>query len=208
MNNFPGFIVVSGLTLTLVVKTITATVFAQPAQAQQQVPTAVAPSSVYLSCGAINTGLGGVNCLTSLGLLSNIKPSRIEVQSIAQGNHQQLMARVGTTFNKQFYLKYGQIADLRTEGIEIKFSKVIEDSRCPTKVTCIWAGRVTIGLDIIKNGRKFSTLMLTLLPGNDASATQSFDKYTVTLREVLPYPKSGQRILSEDYIAKIVVSKN
>ncbi|MEH2389487.1 MAG: hypothetical protein V7K14_27735 [Nostoc sp.] len=36
MNNFRRFIVVSGLTLTLVVETITGTVLAQPAQAQQQ----------------------------------------------------------------------------------------------------------------------------------------------------------------------------
>lgn len=205
MNNFRRFFVLSGLTFTLVVETITATIFAQPAQAQQQAPTAVAPGSVYLSYGAINTDLDAT--LPSYRLLSNIKPSTIEVQSIAQGNHQQLMARVGTPLNKQFYLKYGQIAYLRSEGIEIKFSKVIEDSRCPTNVTCIWAGRVIIGLDIIKNGRFFSTLMLTLSPGDDASATQSFDKYTVKLKEVFPYPKSGQTIVIEDYIAKIVVSK-
>lgn len=51
MNNFRRFIVVSGLTFTLLVEASTGAVFAQPAQAQQQ-------GSVYLSCGAINTGLG------------------------------------------------------------------------------------------------------------------------------------------------------
>ncbi|MEH1874775.1 hypothetical protein [Nostoc sp.] len=56
MNNFRRFMVVSGLTLTLVVETITVTGFAQPAQAQEQ-----APGSVYLSCGAINTGLGATS---------------------------------------------------------------------------------------------------------------------------------------------------
>jgi len=61
MNNFPRFIVVSGLTLTLVAETITATIFAQSAQAQQQGPIAMAPGSVYLSCGAINTGLGATS---------------------------------------------------------------------------------------------------------------------------------------------------
>ncbi|MEH1930217.1 hypothetical protein [Nostoc sp.] len=162
----------------------------------------VTSAAILLTC------LGGVNCFPSYGLLSNIKPSKIEVQSIAQSNYQQLMARVGTPLDTQFYLKYGQIAYLRSEGIEIKFSKVIEDSRCPINVTCIWAGQVTIGLDIIKNGRKFSTLILTLSPINDASATQSFGKYTVTLKEVFPSRKSGVSLVTEDYIAKIVVSKN
>lgn len=155
----------------------------------------------------ILTFLGGVNCLPSYGILSNIKPSRIEIQSIAQGNHQQLMARVGTTLNTPFYLKYGNTAYLPSENIEIKFSKVIQDSRCPSNVTCIWQGQVIIELDIIKNGKQVSTLMLTLIPGSDALPIQFLDKYTVTLKEVSPYPQSEQMIALKDYIVKIVVSK-
>ena len=155
----------------------------------------------------ILTFIGGVNCLPSYGLLSNLKPSSIEVQSIAQGNDQQLMARVGTTLDTPFYLKYGKTAYLPTEKIEIKFSKVIQDSRCPTNVTCIWQGQVIIGLDIIKNGKQVSTLMLTLIPGRDALPIQFLDKYSVRLTEVSPYPKSEQTIALKDYIAKIVVSK-
>ena len=116
------------------------------------------------------------------------------------------MARAGT-IDTQFYLKYGKTAYLPTENIEIKFSKVIQDSRCPTKVTCIWQGQVIIGLDIIKNGKQVSTLMLTLIPGSDALPIQFLDKYTVTLKEVSPYPQSEQTIALKDYIVKIVVSK-
>jgi hypothetical protein len=155
----------------------------------------------------ILTWISGVNCLPSYGILSNIKPSRIETQLIAQGNHRQFIRRVKTTLNTDFYLKYGQIAYLPTENLEIKFSKIIEDSRCPAKVTCIWQGQVIVELDIIKNGKKVSTLMLTLISGNDVSPIQFLGQYTVTLKEVLSYPKNGTNILSEDYIAKIVVAK-
>ena len=161
-----------------------------------------------VSAAVILTFLSGVNCLPSYGILSNIKPSKIEVQSIAQGNHQQLMARVGTTLDTPFYLKYGKTAYLPTENIEIKFSKVIQDSRCPSNVTCIWQGQVIIGLDIIKNGKQVSTLMLTLIPGHDALPIQFLDKYSVRLTQVSPYPKSGQTIALQDYIVKIVVSRN
>ncbi|MCC5605270.1 hypothetical protein LC612_00255 [Nostoc sp. CHAB 5834] len=156
----------------------------------------------------ILTFIGAGNCLPSYGLLSNIKPSRIELQSIVQDNHQQLMARVGTTLNTPFYLKYGKKAYLPSENIEIKFSKVIEDSRCPTKVTCIWQGQVIIGLDIIKNGKQVSTLMLTLIPGSDALPIQFLDKYMVTLKEVSPYPQSEQTIALKDYIVQLVVNRN
>ncbi|MHC5741362.1 MAG: hypothetical protein ACYTXT_05540 [Nostoc sp.] len=161
-----------------------------------------------VSAAVILTLIGGVNSLPSYGILSNIKPSSIEVKSIAQGNHQQLMARVGTALNTPFYLRYGRTVYLPTENIEIKFSKVIQDSRCPSNVTCIWQGQVIIGLDIIKNGRQVSTLTLTLIPGRDALPIQFLDKYSVRLIEVSPYPKNGKAIALKDYIAKIVVSRN
>ncbi|MEH1813864.1 MAG: hypothetical protein V7K26_21145 [Nostoc sp.] len=160
-----------------------------------------------VSAAVILTLIGGANFFPTYGLLSNIKPSSIEVKSIAQGNHQQLMARVGTTLNTPFYLRYGRTAYLPTENIEIKFSKVIQDSRCPTDVTCIWQGQVIIGLDIIKNGQQVSTLTLTLVPGRDALPIQFLDKYSVKLTQVSPYPNSKKVIALKDYIAKIVVSK-
>ncbi|MGV0108106.1 Lipoprotein [Nostoc sp. DSM 114160] len=161
-----------------------------------------------VSAAVILTLIGGANCLPSYGISSNIKPSSIEVKSIAQGSHQQLMARVGTTLNTPFYLRYGRTAYLPTENIEIKFSKVIQDSRCPSDVTCIWQGQVIIGLDIIKNGQQVTTLTLTLIPGRDALPIQFLDKYSVKLIEVSPYPNSKKAIALKDYIAKIVVSKN
>ena len=160
-----------------------------------------------VSAAVILTLIGGVNSLPSYGILSNIKPSSIEVKSIAQGNHQQLMARVGTTLNTPFYLRYGRTAYLPAENIEIKFSKVIQDSRCPSDVTCIWQGQVIIGVDIIKNGQQVSTLTLTLIPGRDTLPIQFLDKYSVKLIGVSPYPNSKKPIALKDYIAKIVVSK-
>ncbi|MEH1875352.1 hypothetical protein [Nostoc sp.] len=161
-----------------------------------------------VSAAVILTFIGGGNSFPSYGLLSNMKPSSIQVQSITQGNHQKLMARVGTSLDTPFYLKYGKTAYLPTENIEIKFSKFIQDSRCPTKVTCIWQGQVIIGLDIIKNGKQVSTLMLTLIPGRDSLPIQFLDNYSVKLTEVSPYPQSGKMIDIKDYIATIVVSKN
>lgn len=146
-------------------------------------------------------------CLPSYGLSSDIKPSRIEVQSIAQGNDQQFINKIKATLNTEFNLKYGQIADLQPGGIEIKFSQVINDSRCPSKVICVWQGQVVIGLDILKYGRKVSTLNLTLVPGRDSLPVQFLDKYTVKLIQVSPYPSYGQQILLQDYIARIVVTK-
>src|SRR5690606_39790357 len=40
------------------------------------------------------------------------------------------------------------------KGVSIKFLEVIEDSRCPTHVTCIWAGRAIVKVEVIANGKK------------------------------------------------------
>ncbi len=34
------------------------------------------------------------------------------------------------------------------DDYEIKFSEILEDSRCPSDVTCVWEGRAAIKLDI------------------------------------------------------------
>jgi len=38
------------------------------------------------------------------------------------------------------------------KGVTIKFSDVIEDSRCPEGVNCIWAGRAIVKVEVTSNG--------------------------------------------------------
>jgi hypothetical protein len=153
------------------------------------------------------TLLAGFPCLPSYGLPSEIKTSRTEIQFPHPGHRQTSKNRVKTALDTPFTLQYQQKASLSTERIEILFSEITEDSRCPSDVTCMWAGQVSIRLDLIKQGRKFSTLKLTLLPGRESLATQSFDQYTVQLLQVLPYPKNGQKMRNTDYLAKILITK-
>ena len=40
------------------------------------------------------------------------------------------------------------------KGIAVKFVEVLEDSRCPTGVTCIWAGRTVVKVEVGSNGNK------------------------------------------------------
>ncbi|MFD2933188.1 hypothetical protein ACFS25_05300 [Spirosoma flavum] len=69
----------------------------------------------------------------------------------------------------------------------------IQDSRCPTGVTCIWAGEAKVKL-LLSNGKDSSTVRLTVgaslnskrLDSTNVSLTNSV--YKVILREVNPYP--------------------
>jgi hypothetical protein len=40
---------------------------------------------------------------------------------------------------------------VRLDDVAITFVKVIEDSRCPKNVTCIWQGRIIVQVAVRKN---------------------------------------------------------
>lgn len=47
-----------------------------------------------------------------------------------------------------FALGIGGEAEIEGRGVVIRFTAVLEDSRCPIDVMCVWAGLVRIGLDV------------------------------------------------------------
>eukprot|EP00657_Telonema_sp_P-1_P004455 TRINITY_DN20311_c0_g1_i1.p1 TRINITY_DN20311_c0_g1~~TRINITY_DN20311_c0_g1_i1.p1 ORF type:complete len:118 (-),score=31.44 TRINITY_DN20311_c0_g1_i1:150-503(-) len=46
------------------------------------------------------------------------------------------------------------------DGIKIKFAEVLEDSRCPTNVNCIWAGRAKVKVEVTSNAVSYTHLTL------------------------------------------------
>jgi hypothetical protein len=152
------------------------------------------------------TPIGGI-FLPGYQPLLKAEPLGVGVHLITQNAPKKPVGKVETTLNTQFQLKYGQNAQIRTERLEVNFIEVTEDSRCPSDVACIWQGQVTVGLNLTKNGKNFGKLNLTLSPDGNNLAMQSFDRYTVKLMQVLPYPKSDQKTRIADYSVTLVVSR-
>jgi hypothetical protein len=75
------------------------------------------------------------------------------------------------------------------EGIAVRPVEVIEDSRCPTLVQCVWAGRVRIRAEV----SGFGTLELTL------GEPHSIDDGILTLVDVRPGKREAQAIAPRDY---------
>lgn len=48
-------------------------------------------------------------------------------------------------------LMMGNIADFG--DTQIKFVEVLSDSRCPSNVTCVWAGEAKVLVEVYKNGQ-------------------------------------------------------
>lgn len=96
-------------------------------------------------------------------------------------------------------VKIGRQKVVGSNGISMKFESVIEDSRCPADVNCIWAGNAKIRIHLSKNGRKLTAELDTM--GNNTAVT--FYGYSIKLVGLTPEPRSNVRIDRNGYMAKL-----
>lgn len=96
------------------------------------------------------------------------------------------------------------------KGKEIVLVKVINDSRCPQGVQCIWAGEITFEVAAYENGKLAEQTQLTLTPNKEKGVIEWFSKHLpeskTPLKEISigPYPKENKRITPADYFIRLV----
>ena len=80
----------------------------------------------------------------------------------------------------------------------LKFEAVLEDSRCPKGVSCIWAGRVRVRLIETSNTGQRRTIIATigaLKAGEQANKVlATTNNQTLEVVDVSPYPIAGQTL--------------
>jgi hypothetical protein len=81
---------------------------------------------------------------------------------------------------------------VRVDGPTVKPIAIIEDSRCPAGVQCVWAGRVILKAEI-GTGRGKQVMDLTL-----GTPVQVADG-ALTLRDVTPDKRHDKPIAPDDY---------
>ncbi len=89
-------------------------------------------------------------------------------------------------------------------AIKIKFMKVVEDSRCPEGVNCIWAGVAKIKIQLRKTGKPAKEFELNT---NQMDKSITFEGHTIKLVALTPYPKSGTATNSAAYSAILTITK-
>lgn len=111
--------------------------------------------------------------------------------------------------DEAFSLGGRQHAVIRGQNLELEFSDVLEDSRCPEKVECFWTGQARIGVRVWGHGVdapitvEFNT---NPAPGQTKKSA-TVDGYTIELKSLEPYPQTpDDSIPLEDYRATLVVT--
>jgi len=90
--------------------------------------------------------------------------------------------------NEEFSLGVNQQVSVNTEGLMIEFVTVLEDSRCPVGVDCVWEGNAKIRIKISKSDMGATTIELNT---NLEPTNILFQDYKIHLVRLEPQPKAG-----------------
>ena len=99
----------------------------------------------------------------------------------------------------------GESASDANGSIKITFIEVLEDSRCPADVMCIWAGQVNVLIEVAYGTeiQQYTLTGHTLLEGDVNSITVG--EHTITLVQVDPYPLASQPTEPADYQVTLTI---
>ena len=91
----------------------------------------------------------------------------------------------------------------------ITFKDVLEDSRCPVGVTCVWAGRAKISVEISDEENKLMEKNLIfgeIMQGesNDMVLFTENNSQVIGLK-LNPYPNSGEQATERSYVLLVYV---
>jgi hypothetical protein len=111
---------------------------------------------------------------------------------------------VNVLIDKEFSLGIGQTASIERENLFIKFKAVLEDSRCPVNVVCVWAGNGKVEFEILDIDGQNKTL--TLNTEDEPSAT-TLKGHKLKLISLNPPRVDGVSISPGDYSVTLRVER-
>ena len=93
------------------------------------------------------------------------------------------------------------------KGYHLKLKNVFNDSRCPEGTTCIWAGEVSVVVEVYNDKKFVEEKTLTFNSKNREENNLWFSKYyskKIKSIGVNPYPKQGVVVKDKKKYIKIV----
>jgi hypothetical protein len=106
--------------------------------------------------------------------------------------------------NKEFSLCVGQTASIGGENLVIKFKAVLEDSRCPVNVVCVWAGNGKVELEVLDIDGQNKTVILNT---EEEPRALTLKGHKLKLISLNPPRVDGISILPGDYSVMLLVEK-
>ncbi len=100
------------------------------------------------------------------------------------------------------YLREGENRFLKEYQMNVTLINIHEDSRCPPKVQCVWAGAVVVNIELMSTTSRPVTVQLATvnMPTRSLKKSTEFNGYKISLVEVSPSSSDkGFRALKGSY---------
>jgi len=109
--------------------------------------------------------------------------------------------------DQKFVLQGAQEVTIRGADLRLRFTDVLEDSRCPAEVECFWTGQARIAVDALQGQGAPTPVEFNTNPApGQAKLTNEVGDYTVELKSLDPYPKTPDDSPAlTDYSATLLV---
>lgn len=105
----------------------------------------------------------------------------------------------------QIVFKIGLGSTVTNDEIKIQFEEVLEDSRCPVDVQCVWAGQARVKVNISSPDLPEKSLDL-IVGKKDKDVLLTMDGYVLKAMNLAPYPGSANAE-NEKYVLFILKEK-
>jgi hypothetical protein len=105
------------------------------------------------------------------------------------------------SLNQEIQLAPSEIAAYGPQGLTVEFVRVVNDSRCPTDVTCAWAGEITVQVATRMN--RAEPVQHEIKAGEHASV----GAFRVFVVKVEPQPLSTRPIPQAEYRVTLKVEQ-
>jgi hypothetical protein len=116
----------------------------------------------------------------------------------------------GAALPADVQLRVGETSSLDGGALQVTVAQVIEDSRCPMDVMCVWMGRARVALHVVVDGADRGDVTVTLYPSPRNQPAPELDamvdRYVLSLTDLQPYPRAGQPQPLDQRIATIHVA--
>lgn len=102
-------------------------------------------------------------------------------------------------YGDEFVLGLGDEERIGSEKVSVKFVDVLEDSRCPSNVTCVWAGNGKVQLRFAQDNIQLNTY----LKPHEAT----LGDVNIQLLSLDPYPEHPRQFEKDDYKVRLLITK-
>lgn len=113
-------------------------------------------------------------------------------------------AEGSVALGNEFSLRPDETILIAGTPLSLRFADVVTDSRCPSDVTCVWAGDASIRLEAFVDGSAVPPVELHTERSKTRVRSEGFEIELLALR---PWPRSDLQPREEDYEATLVVTR-